>query len=195
MVNLVSDRGSNPRASTNERADLKGPLFPYIWHMRAAVVGSVLFAAACTSPKSEAPPKSDAQVVEWTGIAAAPKLGSENTMLVDLEVQLTVTGGWHVYSLTQGEGGPTAMTIKVAPPYEIAGEIIGPLVEKAPDPEFGIITETYSGEQIFKVPLKLAASASMNPPPIEVKIRSQACSDKLCLPARTTTLNVTPEKS
>jgi len=163
--------------------------------MRAAVVGTVLFAVACTSPKSEAPPKSDAQVVEWTGIAGAPKPGPENTALVDLQVQVTVTGGWHVYSLTQTTGGPTPMTVKVSPPYEIAGEIKGPPADKAQDPNFGILTETYSGEQVFTIPLKLASTASLNPPPIEVKIRSQACSDKLCLPARTMTLNVTPDKS
>jgi hypothetical protein len=64
---------------------------------------------------------------------------------------------------------------------------------KFQDPNFGIETETYSGEQIFRIPLKLAASSTLAPPPIEVKIRSQACSDNLCLPARTTTLTVTPE--
>jgi thiol:disulfide interchange protein DsbD len=163
--------------------------------MRATLIAPLVLAVACTSPKSDAPPKSDAQVVQWAAIAGAPKPGPENTMLVDLQVQVTVTGGWHVYSLTQNSGGPTAMSVKVSPPYEIAGEIKGPPADKAQDPNFGIVTETYSGEQVFSIPLKLASSASINPPPIEVKIRSQACSDKLCLPARTTTLNVTPEKS
>jgi thiol:disulfide interchange protein DsbD len=128
-------------------------------------------------------------------MAGVPKPGPDNTMLLDVDLQLTVTGGWHVYSLTQTTGGPTAMTVKVAPPYTIAGEITGPPVDKARDPNFGIVTETYSGEQLFKLPLKLAASASVDPPPVEIKVRSQACSDKLCLPARTTTLTVTPSKS
>jgi hypothetical protein len=158
-------------------------------------LAALIAATACSSPKQEPPPKSDAQVVEWAAVAAAPKPGPDNTKLVDLDLQLTVTGGWHVYSLSQTKGGPTAMTVKVSPPYEIAGEITGPPVEKAQDPNFGIITETYSGEQIFRVPLKLAASASIDPPPVEVKVRSQACSDKLCLPARTTTLTVTPAKT
>ncbi len=164
--------------------------------MRILVLAAVLTAAtACSAPKDEAPPKSDAKVVEWAAMAGAPKPGPDNTKLVDLDLQLTVTGGWHVYSLSQTSGGPTAMTVKVSPPYEIAGEITGPPVEKAHDPNFGIITETYSGEQIFRVPLKLAASASIDPPPVEVKVRSQACSDKLCLPAKTTTLTVTPSKT
>ena len=164
--------------------------------MRTTSVLFILLAlTACSPAKDKEPPKSDAQVVEWAAIASAPTPGPENTALVDLQVQVTVTGGWHVYSLTQTQGGPTAMTVKVSPLYEIAGEIKGPPADKAQDPNFGIVTETYSGEQVFSIPLKLASSASLNPPPIEVKIRSQACSDKLCLPARTTTLNVTPEKS
>jgi hypothetical protein len=163
--------------------------------MRSTILAAVCCISACSAPKQEGPPKSDAPVVEWTAIAGNPRPGPENTVLVDLDLQLTVTGGWHVYSLTQTTGGPTAMTVKVSPPYEIAGDIVGPPVEKAQDPNFGIVTETYDGEQIFKIPLKLASSATLAPPPVEVKVRSQACSDKLCLPARTTTLTVTPSKS
>lgn len=163
--------------------------------MRSTIFAALCCITACSAPKQEAPPKSDAQVVEWAAIASPPRPGPGNTTLVDLDLQLTVTGGWHVYSLTQTSGGPTAMTVKVSPPYEIAGEITGPPAEKAHDPNFGIITETYDGEQIFKIPLKLASSSSLDPPPVEVKVRSQACSDKLCLPARTTTLTVTPSKT
>ena len=163
--------------------------------MRSIVLAAACCLTACSAPKQEAPPKSDAQVVEWAAVAGTPRQGPNNTMLVDLDLQLTVTGGWHVYSLTQGGGGPTAMTVKVSPPYEIAGEIVGPPADKAQDPNFGIVTETYDGEKIFKIPLRLASSASLDPPPVEVKVRSQACSDRLCLPARTTTLTVTPSKS
>src|SRR5215208_5678680 len=103
------------------------------------LAGFVVAATACSAPKREPPPKSDAQVVEWAAIASAPAPGPENTMLVNLDLQLTVTGGWHVYSLTQDTGGPTPMSVKVAPPYSIAGEITGPPVDKAHDPNFGII--------------------------------------------------------
>lgn len=165
--------------------------------MRTIALATIIVAlTACSGPKDNTPPpKADASVVEWAAIAGAPKPGPENTMLVDLKLQVTVTGGWHVYSLTQTSGGPTAMTVKVDPPYEINGEIAGPPPEKAQDNNFGIVTETYSGEQVFTIPLKLASSAAMDPPPIEVKVRSQACSDNLCLPAKTTTLTVTPDKS
>jgi hypothetical protein len=148
---------------------------------------------ACAEPRREAPPPASSKVAEWAAVASAPQTGADSTTLLELQLQVTVTDGWHVYSLTQDTGGPTPMSVKVEPPYEIAGEITGPPAVKFQDPNFGIETETYSGEQIFKIPLKLAKSSSIAPPPIEVKIRSQACSDKLCLPARTTTLTVTPE--
>lgn len=163
--------------------------------MRKAIPLGLLLIASCSSePKQTqqgaAPPS---KVEDWVGIASAPKPGPENTKLVELQLQVTVTNGWHVYSLTQDKGGPTPMAVSVEPPYTIAGEISGPPPVKAKDPNFGIETETYSGEQIFTIPLKLAASTTVAPPPIEVKVRSQACSDNLCLPARTTRLSITPE--
>jgi thiol:disulfide interchange protein DsbD len=163
--------------------------------MRPTLCLSIIAAAvACSQPKQEAPPRSDSKVAEWAAIASAPQSAADSSTTVELQLQVTVTDGWHVYSLTQDKGGPTPMSVKVSPPYEIAGEISGPPPTKFQDPNFGILAETYSGEQVFKVPLKLAASSSLAPPPIEVKIRSQACSDKLCLPARTTTLTVIPDR-
>ena len=157
------------------------------------LLASLVAVTACAEPKREAPPPATSKVAEWAAIASAPQSTADGASLIELQLQVTVTDGWHVYSLTQDTGGPTPMSVKVEPPYEIAGDITGPAAVKFQDPNFGIETETYSGEQVFKVPLKLAKSGSIAPPPIEVKIRSQACSDKLCLPARTTTLTVTPE--
>ncbi|HEX6575496.1 MAG TPA: protein-disulfide reductase DsbD N-terminal domain-containing protein [Gemmatimonadaceae bacterium] len=162
--------------------------------MRKGILLSILFLSACSKPeKTEQGTKPPAKVEEWAAIATAPKPGPDNTMLVELQLQVTVTDGWHLYSLTQDTGGPTPLSVKVDPPYEISGNIVGPDPVKAQDANFGIETETYSGEQVFTIPLKLAASSSIAPPPIEVKVRSQACSDNLCLPARTTRLTVTPE--
>ena len=168
--------------------------------MRKAIpLGLILLAACSGEPKggqsdaTEQGVKAPSKVEEWTAIAGVPRPGPENTSFVDLQIQVTVTNGWHVYSLTQDKGGPTPMSVSVSPPYEIDGEIVGPKPVKAADANFGIETETYSGEQVFRVPLKLASSGNIAPPPIEVKIRSQACSDNLCLPARTTRLTVTPE--
>ena len=150
-------------------------------------------ALGCSSPKEQPPAPPTGPVVEWAAMAGEPRPGPENTILVDVDLQVTVLQGWNVYSLTQTTGGPTPMTVSVSEPYSLAGEVIGPPPEMAHDANFGIETEKYTGEKLFKVPLKLAASSSVALPPIELKVRSQACSDRLCLPAKTTTLTVTPE--
>lgn len=84
------------------------------------------------------------------------------------------------------------MTVKVAPPtlYELTGNVTGPAPEKKMDPNFGIETETYSGNPVFRLTVREpdATHAAASGTPIELKVRSQACSDKLCLPARTVTL-------
>jgi hypothetical protein len=151
----------------------------------------IVAAIACSAQKEAVPPP-PSKVVDWTAIAGAPRPGPDNSVFVDVDLQATVAEGWHVYSLGQTSGGPVPMTVKITEPYSLAGNVAGPPPVKAKDPNFGIETETYSGEQIFHIPLKLGASSSLAPPPIELKVRSQACSDRLCLPARTTTLKVLP---
>jgi DsbC/DsbD-like thiol-disulfide interchange protein len=149
--------------------------------------------SACSAPK-EAPVTSESNVVQWAAVAGPLRPGPENSMLVDVDLQVTVIDGWHVYSLTQAGGGPTPLTVTVAPspPYSVAGEIVGPPPVTAKDSNFGIETETYSGEQVFRIPVALAATSVVSPPDLEIKVRSQACSDRLCLPPRTTSLTVKP---
>lgn len=160
-----------------------------------AVVSLVIIESACSAPK-KAPIASDSEVVAWAALAGPMRPGRGDSMLFDVDVKVTVTGGWHVYSLTQPAGGPTPMKISVSPspPYSLAGKVVGPAPVKAQDDNFGIETETYSGEQIFHVPVSVAASSTISPPPLELKIRSQACNDRLCLPAKTTTLTVQPAR-
>lgn len=151
----------------------------------------MIAAIACSGQKDTPPPPSS-DVVDWAAIAGAPRQGPDNSVFIDVDLQATVEDGWHVYSLGQTSGGPVPMTVKVSAPYSFAGSVVGPPPVKAKDPNFNIETETYSGEQIFHIPLKLAASSSLAPPAIELKVRSQACSDRLCLPAKITTLKVLP---
>jgi hypothetical protein len=131
--------------------------------------------------------------VSWSAGAAVIRSGPDGSSVLDVPVNAKIESGWHVYSLTQGGGGPVAMSVKAqpSPPYELAEPVSGPSVEKAMDPNFGIETETYSGTPTFRVSLKLPQSApGASSAPLELKVRSQACSDKLCLPARNTILKI-----
>lgn len=154
---------------------------------------ALLFIAGCNSAKEQPAPASGSNVVQWTASSSPARRGPGNSILADIEVRARVGQGWHVYSLTQGTGGPTPLTIKVSAPYHLDGAVAGPAPDKAQDSNFGIETETYSGEPVFRVPVKLDDSAGLAPPPVTLEIRSQACSDQLCLPARKTTVTVTPE--
>jgi hypothetical protein len=156
-------------------------------------IGVVAVLSACSAPK-DAPSVPSSNVVQWSAIAGPLRPGPDNSMLLDVDLRASLIEGWHVYSLGQTEGGPTPMSVTVGPmpPYTLDGRVTGPPAVKAKDPNFGIETETYSGEQIFRVPVKLDGSAVVSPPPLDIKVRSQACSDRLCLPARTTTVTVQP---
>ena len=158
-----------------------------------AFISLVALGGACTASR-EVPPSS--QVVTWKATSAPARTDPSGASLVDVALTGQVESGWKVYSLTQGGGGPVAMTVKVpdSAVYSIEGLVSGPAPDKAMDPNFNIETETYSSSATFRLTLKVPQGADAGAP-IELKVRSQACSDKLCLPARTTTVTVAPGPS
>lgn len=161
-----------------------------------ATLIAIVVATAC-SPSREAP-ATGANPVRWSASAASFRTTGDGSPVIDIALRATIDDGWHVYSLTQGRGGPVPMTVKVAPVpiYELAEPVTGPAADRALDPNFGIETETYSGQPVFRVVVKQPAATqpAAQATPIELKVRSQACSDILCLPARTTTLSIAPPR-
>ena len=97
--------------------------------------------------------------------------------------------GWYVYSLTQKAGGPTPMSVTIAPspPYSLVGNVTGPPPVVIFDKEFGIDTERYTGAPAFTVVVAVAQGKTPSQS-LDLKVRYQACNATLCLPARTTTL-------
>ena len=145
----------------------------------------------CAEPEKPAPPPS--RVVEWMASVESARPTDDGGSLLDVALVASVDEGWKVYSLSQKGGGPVAMTVRLdsASAYRLAGPVVGPKADYALDPNFGIETETYAGKAVFRVPVR--APAVLDPRvPIELKGRSQACSDRLCLPAKTTTITVNP---
>jgi hypothetical protein len=123
--------------------------------------------------------------------AAALAAGGVKTVKVTAEID----PGWYVYAITQKSGGPTPMTIAVAPtpPFSIQGNPVGPQPVVIFDKEFGIETERYEGNPTFAIPVALPAAPVPQSQNLEVKVRYQACNANFCLPARTTVLT-TPVK-
>lgn len=157
-------------------------------------LGFAAFAAvtmACT--EASPPPAKGPQPVTWTAEVADQTRAPDGSVLVNVRVKATIDDGWHVYAPSQPGQGPTPLSVKVDSSSLIAlnSSIAVPIPQKAMDPNFGIETETYSGQPVITVPIRVSAEAIKSGKPIDVKVRSQACSDKFCLPAKTTTLSVT----
>ncbi len=148
---------------------------------------------ACSTSRQE--PPVGAKQVEWTAVAGPTRPAADGGYAVDVDVSATIADGWHVYSVTQAGGGPVPLSVKVGPlpPYSLAGNVTGPQPEKEKDPNFGVETETYSHQASIRVPVRIASPGAEEFPPLELKVRSQACSDRVCLPAKTTTLVVQPQ--
>jgi hypothetical protein len=153
-------------------------------------VAFALAAAGCAD--NRAPVANGAQPVEWSAEVASQTRSPDGTTLLDVRIKAVIQDGWHVYSLTQKAGGPTPLSVRVDSSsfLSIGSGVQGPTPQRAMDPNFGVQTETYSGTPVITVPVRVSSSALASGKPIEVKVRSQACSDRFCLPARTATLTV-----
>lgn len=113
-------------------------------------------------------------------------------------VTAKIDSGWHLYSLTQPAGGPrpTKISIDETGPFKAAGKPTQPKPKVAADPNFSIpgqppfMTETFEGEAVFTLPIKLAAEAPVGNQKLTVKFYFQVCNDHECLPPRTKPLDV-----
>jgi thiol:disulfide interchange protein len=156
--------------------------------LRVARVATLPFAFAWLLIFADAAPAQNP--VTWSIKANAPatlKAGDKFTAQVTAQIQ----GGWHLYSLTQGAGGPipTRITVPEGQPFKLGSAVSGPRPRVEMDPNFGINTETHEGSAAFRVPIIVAADATVGSQSLNINVRFQACNDKMCLPPRTIKLN------
>ncbi len=81
--------------------------------------------------------------------------------------------GWHMYSTTQGAGGPVPTTIKLdsGPAFRAAGALQSPTPRKFFDENFGIETESYEGRVEFHLPVQAVDTAPAGKQKLTVKVR------------------------
>jgi thiol:disulfide interchange protein len=123
-----------------------------------------------------------------SGITARPGERFNVTLAVNIP---GVGKVWHLYSITQGPGGPIRTQIKVEPPadFRLAGTIRGTEPDVANDPNFGIMTETYSDSAIFTIPA-VSAPTTTGKKRLIISLYYQTCNDKYCLPPVEDTIGV-----
>jgi thiol:disulfide interchange protein len=164
------------------------PLFDRAGALRVARVVTLPFAFAWLLFFAVATPAQNP--VTWSIKANAPatlKAGDKFTAQVTAQIQ----GGWHLYSLTQGAGGPipTRITAPEGQPFKLGGSVSGPRPRVEMDPNFQINTETHEGNATFRVPLIVATDAPVGAQSLNINVRFQACDDTKCLPPRTVKLS------
>ena len=155
--------------------------------------------AGSTSPGGAVPMRTIAggrtlsiRPVRWSVVPRSSPLQVTPGRTVPLAVQADIAKGWHIYSLTQKAGGPIPLSIKLvdAPDVIIRGVIKAPQPERAFDKNFGVETEIYSGSARFTIPVGVPGRSLSGFRKFQVAVRYQACSETLCLPARTEKLAV-----
>lgn len=104
------------------------------------------------------------------------------------KISASIDGGWYMYSISQGPGGPIPTRISLGEgPFKM-GAVSGPRPKMKMDPNFGINTESYTGSAVFNLPFTVAAGTPEGPQTLNASIRYQVCNDTVCLPPKTVKL-------
>lgn len=99
-----------------------------------------------------------------------------------------IEGGWYMYSISQGAGGPIPTRIALGDgPFKMGG-VSGPKPKVKMDANFGINTESYSGSAVFTVPFTVVDGTPEGPQTLNASVRYQVCNDTVCLPPKTVRL-------
>lgn len=105
-----------------------------------------------------------------------------------------IAENWHLYALEAVERGPvpTKIFLADAQPFEL-GKIDAPEPIETDDNSFGVVTKFYEESADFKLPLKVSEKATAGKQMLQLKVRFQACSNEMCLPPKTLTLETPVE--
>lgn len=131
--------------------------------------------------------------VRWTIVGGGAPRTVVSGQTVRIVLEADIDKGWHIYSLTQKPGGPVPLRFQLigAADVGVRGGIRAPKPVTKFDKNFGIETELHSGKARFSLPLAVPAGSLTGKRDLHVAARYQACSETLCLPARTEKLALT----
>jgi thiol:disulfide interchange protein len=121
--------------------------------------------------------------VQWS--VAAGSLSAAPGSIASARIVAKLDPGWHIYSLTTPEGGPTPTTLKLEPnPAVPSAKFYQPKPHSKFDANFKIDTEIYEGEVAFVAQFTIAENLKPGPLDAAITARYQACTEKECLPRK-----------
>lgn len=106
-------------------------------------------------------------------------------------VMAKIDAPWHVYSTTQGPGGPVKTTLSLLsnPALTTTDQPLQPPPIRQRDPGFGIMIEFYEGAVSFGLPVKVGAGA-VGAQKAAIQARFMLCNAATCLAPKTITIPV-----
>ena len=110
---------------------------------------------------------------------------------LDLQLTAKIDPGWHLYTLTEPEDGPTPTEINLTegdPATLLRTQQSKPRTVQ--DPVFGRPVTLFESSATFTLHLQLAPTFPAGPHPLHLLIRYQSCNDQVCLPPHTDTVEV-----
>ncbi len=130
------------------------------------------------------------EIVRWRAVGPAAAVRPGATFEIELSAE--VEPGWHVYAMSQQQGGPRPLLIEIPRGHPFAvrvKDIVAPLPSMAEDPNFNLVTQFYADSLTLTVPATVARTAR-GKLALPLDVTFQACSARVCLRPFTTTLTV-----
>jgi thiol:disulfide interchange protein DsbD len=111
-------------------------------------------------------------------------------MTYEIHLTATIANGWHIYSQTTPEGGPSATSILFSknPLLLVSGDVkeVGKL-EKHHEPLFGVDVKQFSDKVDFVQIVKVKGNAKTA---VKGSLDFMVCDNKQCLPPQTVEFSV-----
>lgn len=118
--------------------------------------------------------------VKWTAkIAQTDARAGEGAQII---LTASIVKPWHIYSLTQPEGGPVRTTAKIlSGSVKAVGNSVQPAPHKEQDPAFNMVSESFVGTVAFGIPVTIDKNAK-GKQTIKLQVRFMTCNASSCIP-------------
>jgi hypothetical protein len=153
--------------------------FPTLALSFLAALASVPLARAAENP------------VHWavSGVPRKPIAPGASSMA---KLIAAIDPGWHLYALEQEEGGPIPLEIAAAGDNSLLtlGVVQASKPVQLMDRNFNKRVSLYVQTAEFRLPLTLSSTAPPGSQPGAFQVRYQCCNETVCLPPRTTAIDL-----
>ncbi len=139
--------------------------------------------------------------VHWSVRGGLVTVAAGDTARVTLHA--TIGEFFHLYSTTQGPGGPMPTSVTLLPDgaaklgtpatvnqYSLIGRVRSPAPDTIPDGNFGIMTEVYDDSVTLGITVRADPSLSPGRSEARAGVIYQACTSRYCLPPRQDTIPI-----